>query len=67
MDTAVAAQELTAQDRCDRCSARAKIMVRFLSGELYFCGHHANELGYTLALKSVGIYDPEGILDYADH
>ena len=35
------ADELT--DRCDRCSAAAKLVVSLASGgELAFCGHHAN-------------------------
>ena len=30
-------------DRCDRCSAAAKLVVNLTSGgELSFCGHHAN-------------------------
>jgi hypothetical protein len=34
--------ELT--DRCDRCSAAAKLVVTLTSGgELAFCGHHANQ------------------------
>jgi len=29
-------------DRCDRCSAAAKLVVRLTGGgELAFCGHHA--------------------------
>jgi hypothetical protein len=32
---------LTALDRCDRCSARAKMQVVLPSGgELLFCAHH---------------------------
>jgi hypothetical protein len=30
---------LTAQDRCDSCSAQAWVIVKGVSGELYFCGH----------------------------
>jgi hypothetical protein len=43
-------------------------MVRatLLTGELYFCSHHAKEMGYTLVLKSVQVYDPEGAFIYAD-
>jgi hypothetical protein len=59
--------ELTAQDRCDRCSARAMVRAKFLHGELFFCGHHARETGYTLLLKAVSVYDPEGLLVYEDH
>ena len=30
-------------DRCDRCSAAAKLVVSLTSGgDLAFCGHHAN-------------------------
>lgn len=33
--------ELTAFDRCDRCSAAALVTVVLNSGGLlYFCGHH---------------------------
>ena len=59
--------ELTALDRCDKCAARALVRATFLSGELYFCGHHAKETGYTLLLKAVNVYDPEGLLDHANH
>lgn len=58
--------KLTALDRCDRCTARALVRATFLSGELYFCGHHARETGFKLYLKAVSVYDPEGLLDYAD-
>lgn len=60
-------KELTAQDRCDRCSARAMVRATFLQGELYFCGHHARETGYHLVLKSVSLYDPEGLLEHGDY
>ena len=59
--------ELTATDRCDRCNARALVRATLKSGDLYFCGHHAKETGYTLAMQAVSVYDPEGYLQYADH
>lgn len=34
---------LTAQDRCDRCDARALLLAEFSGMELLFCAHHANE------------------------
>jgi hypothetical protein len=35
----------TLADRCDRCSAAAKLEVTLTSGgDLAFCGHHANRL-----------------------
>jgi len=27
-------------DRCDACQAQAFVIVKGVSGELYFCGHH---------------------------
>lgn len=33
---------LTANDRCDQCSAQAYVKVLFDSGELLFCAHHWN-------------------------
>jgi hypothetical protein len=60
-------QELTATDRCDQCTARAMVRATFATGELYFCGHHARETGYTLVLKARNVYDPEGLLDHGNH
>lgn len=36
---------LTALDRCDGkdCAAQAYVLVKGVSGELYFCGHHYNK------------------------
>lgn len=31
---------LTAMDRCDRCKAQAYVLVKGVSGDLLFCGHH---------------------------
>jgi hypothetical protein len=61
-----AEKELTAEDRCDKCSARAAVRATLLTGQLYFCGHHARELGYTLVQKSISVYDPEKVFNYAD-
>lgn len=35
---------LTAQDRCDRCSAEALVKVTGVTGDIYFCGHHYNSI-----------------------
>lgn len=64
MTQTVERKELTAHDRCDKCGAQAMVRATLLTGELYFCGHHARELGYTLVLKSVEVYDPEGVFNY---
>lgn len=31
-------------NRCDSCSAEALVMVKGVSGELLFCGHHYNKI-----------------------
>ena len=46
-ETATAA-ELSSLDRCDSCGAQAYVRVRIQSGELFFCGHHANEVKAAL-------------------
>ena len=35
---------LSANDRCDSCSAQALVKVTGLSGDLMFCGHHYNKI-----------------------
>lgn len=63
MTTEVAVErELTALDRCDSCSAAAKVVFTFLNGELMFCGHHAKEKQKALVKSSVNVWDPESIL-----
>ena len=47
--TSLLSPEITTVDsvaeRCDRCSAAAKLVVTLTAGgELAFCGHHANRL-----------------------
>lgn len=55
-------RKLTAQDRCDKCSAAAKVVTTFLNGELMFCGHHAKELKDSLFDKAIEVYDPDNVL-----
>ena len=43
---------LTRLDRCDRCSAAAKLIALLPTGELMFCGHHARE--YRAGLIDIG-------------
>jgi len=56
--------DFTAQDRCDKCGAQAKVRAKLVSGELLFCGHHAREVGTPLVLKSISVFDPEGVFNY---
>lgn len=39
-EQAIREWELTANDRCDSCSAQAYVRASGVSGELLFCGHH---------------------------
>jgi hypothetical protein len=55
-------RKLTAEDRCDKCSAAAKVVATFLNGELMFCGHHAKELKDSLFNAAVEVYDPDDTL-----
>ena len=55
-------RELTANDRCDSCTAAARVVATFLNGELMFCGHHARSMKDMLKTKAVNVYDPEAEL-----
>lgn len=44
MTATLTSPELTRADRCDRCSAAARVRAKLPSGaELLFCQHHANQ------------------------
>ena len=53
---------MNALDRCDRCTAAAKVRAVLLNGELLFCGHHAKEFAVKIKEVSLKIEDPEFIL-----
>lgn len=48
---------LKATDRCDSCSAEALVLVKGVSGELMFCGHHYNKNEKALAEFAYEIID----------
>lgn len=49
---------LTAVDRCDRCPARALVVLGFRSGPLQFCGHHTHRhLAAALAQGGAVVHD----------
>jgi hypothetical protein len=56
-------RELTAQDRCDACSAAASVIATLLNGELMFCGHHARKNADRLKSVSINIFDPQNSLN----
>ncbi|GIG60281.1 MULTISPECIES: DUF7455 domain-containing protein [Longispora] len=48
------ATETAANERCDRCSAAAKLKVVLAGGgDLMFCGHHANKYAEDLVKIAV--------------
>jgi hypothetical protein len=60
---------LDATHRCDKCSARALILVKGKIGELMFCSHHYNKImdnavGYDKMMKfAVEILDKRYALE----
>lgn len=69
MITQEKSRTLTALDRCDRCSARAYVLVQGDVGELLFCSHHYNKIvdnavGYDNLMKFMkSIIDSRDILE----
>lgn len=59
MIATVELRDLNAQDRCDACSAAAKVIATLVNGELMFCGHHARQYASKLTEQSVQVYDPD--------
>ena len=59
MIATVELRDLNAQDRCDACSAAAKVIATLVNGELMFCGHHARQYASTITEQSVQVYDPD--------
>jgi len=48
--------QFATDERCDRCSASAKLRVRLAEGgELVFCGHHANKYAEHLVKIAVEV------------
>jgi hypothetical protein len=48
---------LTSLDRCDSCSAEALVLVKLVTGELQFCGHHYNRYANKLSSYAYEIVD----------
>lgn len=44
-------------DRCDQCSSQAYVLVKLVTGELMFCGHHYAQHESKLAEKAFQIID----------
>lgn len=59
MDTSsiLSIEPLTANDRCDSCSAQAYVQVFLQKGDLLFCAHHFKENEDKLIINSIRIHD----------
>jgi len=61
METEVQEQTriLTRSDRCDapKCPAQAWVIAKFVTGELYFCGHHFDKYEIGLIRDAYDIVD----------
>lgn len=49
--------QLTALDRCDRCSSQAYVQTKGINGELLFCGHHYAKVEKEIANWAFEIID----------
>lgn len=56
-------QILKTVDRCDQCGAQAYVLVRLISGELMFCGHHFNKHEEKLLKSAYEVIDEREYLD----
>lgn len=59
METMEKTKVLSALDRCDHsnCNAQAFVLVKFLDGELAFCGHHFSKHEDALFESAYDIVD----------
>ena len=57
--TSASAHVLSKADRCDTkgCPAQAWVLVKFLTGELVFCGHHFDKYEAALLKDAYDIVD----------
>jgi hypothetical protein len=51
------ARQLKVADRCDQCGAQAFVLVKMISGELMFCGHHYDKHKEKLNNQAYEIVD----------
>jgi ribosomal protein L37E len=50
-------RQLKIADRCDRCGSQAFVLVKGITGELMFCGHHYNKNEDALVKYAYEIVD----------
>jgi hypothetical protein len=62
--TTTTAPTLTADDRCDRCGARAYVRAMLPGGgELLFCAHHGRQHVERLREVALEVHDESGALE----
>lgn len=65
MMTEAKERQLQIADRCDRCAAQAFVIVKGVTGELYFCGHHFTKNEEALTKFAFEIIDERNFIN--DH
>jgi hypothetical protein len=50
-------RQLKVVDRCDQCGVQAFVLVKLITGELMFCGHHYNKHKEKLNNQAYEIVD----------
>ena len=65
MMTELKERQLQIADRCDRCAAQAFVLVKGVTGELYFCGHHFKKNEEALIKFAFEIVDERDFIN--DH
>jgi hypothetical protein len=56
-ETEIIERKIGKNDRCDSCGAEAFVLVKMISGELMFCGHHYMKNQKALNKQSYEIVD----------
>lgn len=58
MNDTLSPRVLVIADRCDFCTAQALVLLTGATGELQFCGHHADRFAPKLSDQSFAVtYD----------
>ena len=56
-------RQLKVIDRCDRCGSQAFVLVKGISGELMFCGHHYTKNQEALEKYAYEIVDERSYIN----
>lgn len=56
-------KQLKINDRCDSCNAQAFVLVKLISGELMFCGHHFAKYEANLTKSAYEVVDERAYIN----